>query len=77
MTKKKERIIKVKKKIVKKWEIWNKEEEVAKSEEKARKLVSPRFYKLKKGFIPRKRNIYSLSREERGEVYKFIKEEIC
>ena len=32
-------------KIAKKWEIWDKKEETAKSEEEARKLVPERFYK--------------------------------
>jgi len=33
------------KKVVEKWEIWNKEEEVEKSEEEAKKLVLKHFYK--------------------------------
>ena len=33
------------KKVVEEWEIWDKEEEVAKSEEEARKLVLEKFYK--------------------------------
>ena len=33
------------KKVAKKWEIWNEEEETAKSEEEAKKLVSQRFHK--------------------------------
>ena len=41
---KKDRIIKVKK-VVEKWEIWNEKEELAKSEEEAKKLISQRFYK--------------------------------
>ena len=32
-------------KVVEEWEIWNKEEEAAKSETKAKKLVPERFYK--------------------------------
>ena len=36
-------MIKVKK-IAKKWKIWNKEIEVAKSEEEAKKLVSKHFH---------------------------------
>ena len=32
--------------------------------------------KLKKGFVLRKKKVYLLSREERGEVYKFIKEQL-
>jgi len=28
--------------------------------------------KVKKEFVPRKRKIYPLSREERGKVYEFI-----
>jgi len=31
---------------------------------------------LKKGFVLRKKKVYLLSREERGEVYKFIKEQL-
>ena len=33
------------KKIVEKWEIWNKEEEAARSEEEAKKMVSEYFHK--------------------------------
>ena len=33
------------KKVVEEQEIWNKEKEIAKSEEKTKKLVLPRFYK--------------------------------
>ena len=33
------------KKIVEKWEIWNEEEKIAKSEEEAKQLVLERFYK--------------------------------
>jgi len=29
---------------------------------------------VKEEFVPRKRKVYALSREERGEVHKFIKE---
>jgi len=29
---------------------------------------------MKKGFVPRKRKIYLLSREEREEVHEFIQE---
>ena len=42
---KKKRTIEVKK-VAEEWEIWDKEEEVAKSKEKAKKLVSQRFHKL-------------------------------
>jgi len=31
---------------------------------------------LKEGFVPRKRKVYLLSREERGEVYQFIDEQL-
>ena len=31
---------------------------------------------IKKKFVPRKRKVYFLSRKERGEVYKFIKEQL-
>ena len=34
------------KKVVEKWEIYDEEEEAAKSKEEARKLVSQRFHKL-------------------------------
>ena len=33
------------KKVAEKWEIWDKEEKAAKSEEEARKLVPERFHK--------------------------------
>ena len=33
------------KKVVEKWEIWNKEKEVEKLEEEAKKLVLKHFYK--------------------------------
>ena len=33
------------KKITKKWDIWNKEKEVAELEKEAKKLVSSRFHK--------------------------------
>ena len=32
--------------------------------------------KLKEGFMPRKENIYPLSKEEKGEVQEFIKEQL-
>jgi len=38
------------KRVVEEWEIWNKEEEVAKSEEDAKKLVLSRFHKYIKIF---------------------------
>jgi len=31
---------------------------------------------IKKGFMLRKRKVYLLSREERGEVYEFIQEQL-
>ena len=31
---------------------------------------------MKKGFVPRKEKVYPLSREEREEVCKFIKEQL-
>jgi len=46
---KKERTIYVKK-IAKKWEIWDKDEEVTKLEAKAKKLVPEQFYKWIKVF---------------------------
>ena len=33
------------KKVAEEWEIWNEEDEIAKSEEEAKKLVSQRFHK--------------------------------
>ena len=32
-------------KVAEEWEIWNEEDEIAKSEEEAKKLVSQRFHK--------------------------------
>ena len=40
------------------------------------KKVWDHVIEVKKGFVPRKRNIYLLSREERREVYEFIKEQL-
>ena len=37
-------------KVAEEWEIWDKEEEVAKSEAEAKKLVSERFYRWIKVF---------------------------
>jgi len=31
---------------------------------------------MKKGFVPRKRKVYPLSREEKEEVHKFISEQL-
>ena len=31
---------------------------------------------MKEGFVPRKRNVYSLLREEREEVHKFISKQL-
>jgi len=31
---------------------------------------------MKEGFVPRKEKVYSLSREERKEVHKFISEQL-
>ena len=31
---------------------------------------------VKEGFVPRKRKVYPLSKEEREEVYEFIKEQL-
>ena len=38
------------KKVAEKWEIWNEEEEAAKSEEEVKKLVLEKFYKWIKVF---------------------------
>ena len=46
---KKEKTIEVKK-VAEEWEIWNKKEEVAKSEAEARKLVPEKFHKWIKVF---------------------------
>jgi len=32
--------------------------------------------KVKKIFVPRKKKVYILSKEERGEIYKFISEQL-
>ena len=32
--------------------------------------------KMKEGFVPRKEKVYSLLREEREEIYNFIKEQL-
>ena len=38
------------KKVVEEWEIWNEEEEAAKSEEEAKKMVPEKFHKWIKVF---------------------------
>ena len=96
---KKEKTMEVKK-VAEEWEIWDEEEEVAKSEVEAKKLVLEKFHKwikvfgkkqsermptrklwdhvidVKEGFMPRKGKVYPLSREEREEVRKFVKEQL-
>ena len=88
------------KKVAEEWEIWDKEEEVARSEAEAKKLVPEKFHKwikvfgkkqsermptrklwdhvidVKEGFVPKKRKVYPLSREEREEVKEFVKEQL-
>ena len=88
------------KKVAEEWEIWDEEEEAAKSEAEARKLVLEKFYEwikvfgkkqsermptrklwdhaieVKEGFVPKKRKVYPLSREEREEVREFVKEQL-
>ena len=94
---KKEKKMEVRK-VAEKWEIWDKEEKAAKSEEEAKKLVPKQFHRwikifgkkasertlmrkmwnhtidLKEEFVPRKEKVYSLSREKREEVRKFVQE---
>ena len=88
------------KKVAEEWEIWDEEEEAAKSEAEARKLVLEKFHEwikvfgkkqsermptrklwdhaieVKEGFVPKKRKVYPLSREEREEVREFVKEQL-
>ena len=88
------------KKVAEEWEIWDEEEEAAKSEAEARKLVLEKFQEwikvfgkkqsermptrklwdhaieVKEGFVPKKRKVYPLSREEREEVREFVKEQL-
>ena len=87
----KEKIIDVKR-VAEKWEICNEEEEAARSEVEAKKIVPEKFHRwikvfskkqsekmptrkvwdhaidVKEEFVPRKRKVYPLSREERGDV---------
>ena len=87
-------------KLAEEWEIWNEEEEVARLETEAKKLVPVKFHKCihifrkkqsermptrklwnyaidtKEEFVPKKGKVYSLSREERKEVHKFISEQL-
>ena len=76
------------KKIVEEWEIWNKEEEAAKLQEKAKKLVSSRFYKQIHVFgkkaskrMPTKKVWDHMMKVEKGfmlrkgKVYLFSREE--
>ena len=88
------------KKVREEWEIWEEEEEAARSETEAKKLVPEKFHKwikvfgkkqsermpmrkawdhvieVKERFVPRKRKVYPLSREEKEEVREFIKEQL-
>ena len=88
------------KKVAEEWEIWDEEEEMAKSEAEAKRLVLEKFHRwikvfgkkqsermltrklwdhtidVKERFILWKGKVYSLSREEREEVRKFIKEQL-
>jgi len=87
-------------KVAEECNIWDKEEEAAKLEVEARKLVPEKFHKwiyvfgkkasewmltrklwnhainIKKEFVPRKRKVYLLLREEREEVFEFISEQL-
>jgi len=86
--------------VAEEWEIWDKEEEAAKLEEEAKRLVLERFHKwikvfgkkqlertpirkisdhaidINEGFVLRKGKVYPLSREEKGEMHEFIKEQL-
>jgi len=88
------------KKVIEEWKIWDEEEEAAKSETEAKKMVPEKYYQwikvfgkkqsermlmrkvwdyaidVKEGFVPRKRKVYPLLREEREEVREFIKEQL-
>ena len=88
------------KKVVEKWEIWDEEEEAAKSEEEVKRMVPEKFHKwikvfgkkqsermpmrkvwdhaidIKEGFVLKKGKVYPLSREEKEEVRKFIREQL-
>ena len=64
------------KKMVEEQEIWDEEKEVAKFEEKAKKLVFQRFYKQIHVFVSRKGKVYLLLRKKRGEMHKFIEEQL-
>ena len=87
-------------KVAEEWEIWDEEEETAKSEAEVKNLVPEKFHEwikvfgkkqlermptrklwdhvidVKEGFVPRKRKVYPLSREEREEVREFVKEQL-
>ena len=76
------------KRVVEEWEIWNKEEEVAKLEEKVEKLVPERFHKWIKVFgkkqseqIPTKKtwnHVIDMKEEfvpRKGKVYPLSREE--
>ena len=96
---KKKKTVEVRK-VAEEWEIWDEEEEAAKLEAEAKKLVPEKFHEwikvfgkkqlermptrklwnhaidVKEGFMPRKRKMYLLSREEREEVREFVKEQL-
>ena len=86
--------------MAKEWEVWDEEEEVAKLEVDAKKMVPEKYHQwikvfgkkqsermptrkiwdhaidVKEGFVPRKRKVYLLSREEREEIREFVKEQL-
>ena len=98
-TQKKGKTVEVKR-VAEEWEIWDEQEETAKSEAEAKKLVPEKFHQwikvfgkkqsermptrklwnhaidVKEGFMPKKRKVYPLSREEREEVREFVKEQL-
>jgi len=40
------------------------------------KKVWDHVIEVKEGFVPRKKKVYSLLKEETGEIHKFIKEQL-
>ena len=84
------------KRVAEEWEIWDEEEEAAKSEAEVKKIVPKKFHlwvkvfrkkqsermltrkmwdhtiEVKEGFVPRKKKVYPLLREEREEVKEFV-----
>jgi len=62
--------------VPKKFWKWRKVFEKKESERMLVQKVWDHVIKLKEGFVPKKRKVYSLSREEREEVQAFVEDQL-